>query len=68
MWPLNGACAQAKTICMQVCVCRMADAKGWGLGGVSTWGHSVRMDKWIAALLWSLSDSNPSQPGLSDEG
>lgn len=66
-------CVQAFTdVCagtkMCVCVHEMLAADGRGLGGVRVWGHGVRADKWIAAPLWSLPDSNPSQPALSDEG
>ena len=61
---------QDRDECMYVCLCvrKMLAADGRGLDGVRVRGHGVRMDKWIVAPLWSLPDSNPSQPELSDEG
>ena len=55
---------------MCACMCKMLAADGSGVGwgrGTGSRCHGVKMDKWIAAPLWSLPDSNPSQPGLSDE-
>lgn len=37
-----------------VCACKMLAAAGWGMGEVGARGHGVRLDKWIAAHLWSL--------------
>lgn len=58
------ACLQVTSVCRRlfmcvpgpslVCVCKMLAADGRGLGGVRVRGHSVRLGKWIAALLWSL--------------
>lgn len=53
------ACVQVTAVCRHSFVCVRTNisvlaADGRGLGGVRVRGHGVRLDKWIAALLWSL--------------